>query len=138
MFFWCRAVSSCIFALKFAISRFQQTLPFTENFALIAKTYAPKISGDIKVSRNFSADEVGRRVRLSWSVKFERQTYLLAKPHFLSYSSNLNVNFARIKNSAKIRSNLTQRPRRANPRFDPKFYPQTYRFGVYFAAVFLS
>ena len=90
------------------------------------------------MSRNFRADEVRRRVRLSWSVKFERQTYLLAKPHFLSYLSNLNLNFARIKNSAKIRLNLTQRPRRANPEFDPKFYPQTYRFGVYFAAVFLS
>ena len=92
----------------------------------------------MKVSRNFRADEVGRRVRLSGSVKFERQTYLLAKPRFLSYSSNLSVNFARIKNSAKIRSNLTQRPCRANPEFDPKFYPQTYRFRVYFAAVFLS
>ena len=92
----------------------------------------------MKVGQNFRADEVGCRIRLSWSVKFERQTYLLAKPHFLSYSSNLNVNFARSENSAKIRSNLTQRPRRANPEFDPKFYPQTYRFGVYFAAVFLS
>ncbi len=48
----------------------------------------------------------------------------------------MNVNFARSKNSAKIRSNLTQRPRRANPKFDPKFYPQTHRFRVHFAAVF--
>ena len=92
----------------------------------------------MKASRNFRADEIRRRIRLSWSVKFERQTYLLAKPHFLSYSSNLNVNFARSENSTKIRSNLTQSPRRANPRFDPKFYPQTYRLGVHFAAVFLS
>ncbi|EEF13325.1 hypothetical protein CAMRE0001_2527 [Campylobacter rectus RM3267] len=34
---------------------------------------------------------------MSGSVKFERQTYLLAKPRFLSYSSNLSVNFAQSK-----------------------------------------
>ena len=50
----------------------------------------------------------------------------------------MNANFARIKNSAKICSNLAQRSSRANPEFDPKFYPQTHRFRVHFATVFLS
>ena len=57
-------------------------IAFCWNFALLAKTYAPKISGDTKASRNFRADEVRRRIRLGGSVKFERKIYLLVKPVF--------------------------------------------------------
>ena len=57
-------------------------IAFCWNFALPAKTYAPKISGDTKASRNFRADEVRRRIRLSESVNFERKIDLLAKPIF--------------------------------------------------------